>query len=327
MRALVVVALLLAGCRAQPLGTHDGGPDDLAVEIIPVADMTAPPDLAPVSHDMAMCPTGVPEICGNGCDDDDNGFIDDDDPACTTQLLVTMRVGTAPNLSRLVLGKTPTLVAVDGNPVSGEAFAVYNHAFSPAAYVALASSGTMELSVRPLDGGIANNMIGYVPRDVCVFNGELLVVENHPTANPTAYSKLHRYPPGGPDAANDNEIMPPITSVALFIDACASDGNVLYVSRHDNSAGAVSQFVVLDKSRSVVGNPIALPGGLPAGYNRCVDFAFTKKEGVFIGLFAVGSGVNDPILDGKLMAPFGFDGGLGPAIDAGVWHGIGEFLP
>ena len=36
-----------------------------------------------------MCPVG-PEVCGNGCDDDRNGYIDDDDPACTTQMLVTL---------------------------------------------------------------------------------------------------------------------------------------------------------------------------------------------------------------------------------------------
>ena len=29
----------------------------------------------------------------------------------------------------------------------------------------------------------------------------------------------------------------------------------------------------------------------------------------------------------QLMAPFGFDGGVGAFIDGGVWHGAGEFLP
>jgi hypothetical protein len=318
---LLLASLVLAGCKAQPAGVHDAGPSDLAVSV--QVDFARVTDFAAPSTDMARCPRGVPEICDNGCDDDLNGYVDGDDPACTTQLLVTMKVGTQPNLSRLVLEPVPRLVALDGNPVSGEAFAVHNHAFSPAAYVALASVGTMEVSVRPLDGGVADNMVGYVPRDVCVFNGELLVVENHAAATPSA--KLHRYPPGGPNATGSNEIVPPITSVAYFIDACASDGNVLYVSRHDNSAAA-GEFVVLDKTRTVIGT-IALPTGLPAGFNRCLDFAWTKKSGVFIGLFAKGSGVNDPVIDGQVMAPFGFDGGLGPAIDAGIWHGIGEFLP
>jgi hypothetical protein len=317
---LLAASLVLAGCKAQPLGVHDGGPDDLAASV--VVDFAHEVDQALPATDLAMCPRGVPEICDNGCDDDLNGYVDGDDPACTTQLLVTLKVGTQPALSRLVLEPVPKLVALDGNPVSGEAFAVHNHAFSAAAYVALASSGTMEVSVRPLDGGVADNMVGYVPRDVCVFNGELLVVENHPA---TPYAKLHRYPPGGPNATGSNEIMPPITSVAFFVDACASDGNLLYVSRHDNSAAA-GQFVVLDQTRSVVGT-VALPAGLPATYNRCLDFAWTKKGGVFIGLFAHGTTIEDPTLDGKLMAPFGFDGGLGPAIDGGVWHGLGEFLP
>ena len=38
------------------------------------------------------CPVG-PEVCGNGCDDDCNGYTDDDDPACTSQLLVTLALG------------------------------------------------------------------------------------------------------------------------------------------------------------------------------------------------------------------------------------------
>jgi hypothetical protein len=322
MRAwLLVASLVLAGCKAQPLGVHDGGPADLAVPV--VVDFAHPADMTTVSTDMAFCPMGVPEICGNGCDDDLNGYIDGDDPACTTQLLVTMRMGTQPSLSRLVLEPVPKLIALDGNPVPGEAFAVFNHAFSPAAYVALASSSSV--SVRPLDGGVADNLIAFNPRDACVFNGELLVVENHFGA-PMTFAKLHRYPPGGPNATGSNELMPPITAIAPFIDACASDGNVLYVSRHDNSTAA-GQFIVIDKTRTVVGAPIALPSGLPAGYNRCLDFAWTKKSGVFIGLFNKGTTVEDPTLDGKLMAPFGFDGGLGPGIDGGVWHGIGEFLP
>jgi hypothetical protein len=322
MRSWLVAALvMLAGCKAQPLAQHE-----IDMAMAPVTpDLPPPPsvDLAPPDTDMAHCPRGVPEICNNGCDDDLNGYIDDDDPACTTQLLVTMRVGTQPNLSRLVLEPVPKLVVLDGNPVPGEAFAAYNRAFTPAAFVSLASSGTMEVSVRPLDGGVADNMVGYQPRDVCMFNGELLVVENSYLGTP--YAKVHRYPPGGPNASGSNELMPPITAIAPYIDACASDGKVLYLSRHDNSPAA-GQFVVLDTQRNVIGT-IALPTGLPSGYNRCLDFAWTRKSGVFIGLFAKGTSVEDAILDGKLMAPFGFDGGIGRAFDAGVWHGIGEFLP
>ena len=318
-RRALVALVVVAGCKAQPLGSHDAGVD-FAVDS--VVDFAVAPDLVVTSTDLAACPTGVPEVCDNGCDDDGNGYVDADDPACTTQLVVTVKTG-SPNLSRLILEPTPRLVAVDGNPVANvEAFGLYNRALSPAAFVALGGA-TKELSIRALDGGVANQNIGYSPRDVCAFNGELLVVENNPTAGT---AKLHRYPATGPDATGSNEIVPAVTAVALFIDACASDGNVLYVSRHDVTAGAVGQFVVLDKSLAVVGGPIALPA-LPAGYNRCVDFAFVKHGGAFIGLFGVGSGVNDPIVDGKLMARFGWDGGLGAAIDAGVWHGVGEFLP
>src|SRR5579863_2842298 len=108
---LLVAALLVAGCKAQPLGVHDAAAADQAMSVTDMAMSEA--DMTVVSTDMAMCPSGVPEICGNGCDDDNNGYIDDDDPACTTQLLVTMRVGTQPALSRLVLEPTPRLVALD----------------------------------------------------------------------------------------------------------------------------------------------------------------------------------------------------------------------
>ena len=65
--------------------------------------------------DLACC-AGGPEVCGNGCDDDRNGYIDDDDPACTTQILVTLSLGT-PALWRLILEPTPHVVVLDGNPV------------------------------------------------------------------------------------------------------------------------------------------------------------------------------------------------------------------
>lgn len=320
MRAVVVGVVLLAGCKAQPLGVHDAGVDFAVNERV---DFSVPGDLAPLSTDMAVCPTGVPEICDNGCDDDGNGYTDGDDPACTTQLLVTVRTG-SPNLSRLILEPAPHLAAVDGNPVANvEAFAVFNRALSPAAFVALGGA-TKELEIRA-DGGVTTRALAYTPRDVCVFNGELLVVENAPGAA-TPYAKIHRYPPSGPDATGSNELMPPVSAVSIFIDACASDGNALYVSRHDTTSGAVGEFVVLDKTLAVVGT-VALPSGLPSGYNRCVDFAFTKR-GTLIGLFTnSASGLNDPTLDGKLMAPFGFDGGLGGGYDAGVWHGVGEFFP
>ena len=89
MRAAAAALMSLcavAGCRATAEGPPDlaadmatGGGDDLAGEDLATADMD--------------CAVG-PEVCGNGCDDDRNGYTDADDPACTSQMLVTLATAT-----------------------------------------------------------------------------------------------------------------------------------------------------------------------------------------------------------------------------------------
>src|SRR5258706_11672378 len=75
--------VLAAGCRAVvTMNQEDGGDASADADLAYVG-----PDIA-VTPDLACSATG-PEVCGNGCDDDRNGFTDDDDPVCTTQLLVT----------------------------------------------------------------------------------------------------------------------------------------------------------------------------------------------------------------------------------------------
>ena len=275
--------------------------DDLAMG----DDLAAPPDLA-------TCPVG-PEVCNNGCDDDRNGYIDDDDPACTSQMLVTFAMGT-PALWRLILEPTPHVVVLDGNPVSVGGMASFDRSFSPAAYLAFDTSS--QLRVLALDGGYADNLMsGITTRDVCAFNGELIVVSPN--------GKLHRFKPDG-----KTEIMPPV-SVTGILGACTSDGNLLYVARHP--AAMPSELVVFGKSAGgpvATGAVIAMPDQLlNDGYMRIVDFAYLKKSGLFIGLFAVGGVKPDSALQGEAMAPFGLDGGIGPYIDGGIWHGVGSFLP
>src|SRR5438128_2632015 len=95
----LLFALALCGCKPQvaeqpdsavhDLAASDGSGDDLAA-----ADLTPGDDLS--------CPMSAVEICGNGCDDDRNGYFDDDDPACTPQLLATWQGG-SPTLQRLLL--------------------------------------------------------------------------------------------------------------------------------------------------------------------------------------------------------------------------------
>src|SRR5439155_7197384 len=173
-------------------------------------------DLSTGDVDMAMgdmaCAIG-PEVCGNGCDDDRNGYTDDDDPACTSQMLVTF-TAQSPALWRLILEPKPHVAVLDGNPVGIGGMSTLQGAFSPAAFVAYDAS-TKKLEKRP-PGGTASTFT--VPgawattRDVCVFNGELIVVD----ARPPATTYLHRFINN-----NKTKILPTITLTNLS-SACSS---------------------------------------------------------------------------------------------------------
>jgi hypothetical protein len=271
--------------------------------------------------DLAMCPMG-PEVCGNGCDDDRNGYTDDDDPACTTQLLVTMAVTPTPTatpaLWRLILEPTPHVAVLDGNPVAIGGMPTFNSAVAPAAFIAFDSNSKM-LKRVPIGGGGATTsyVSAYTTRDVCTFNGEVIVVE---PLSPTSH--LHRFMPDG-----QTPIGLPV-DVTGIASACASDGAQLYVATH--TATGPSQLAVFAKSANgpvATGATLNIPDALlNDGYARLVDFAYVKKSGLFIGLFSSKIAA-DSTLDGQVMAPFTTDGGAGGYIDGGVWHGAGEFLP
>jgi hypothetical protein len=315
MRATAALAALCAvvaaGCRATP----ETPPDDLGVDMAPGDDL-AGADFGGGGGDLA-CAVG-PEICGNGCDDDRNGYTDDDDPACTTQMLVTLNMGT-PALWRLILEPKPHVAVLDGNPVSNNgAFAAYNAAFAPAAFVAY-EGGTKLIERRPIGGGAitVRDTSPYSVRDVCIFNGELIVIDPRASG-----SFLHRYSADGTTELG-------MVSVANIATACSSDGTMLYVARHPTVGD--SEIAVFGKSASGpvdTGMVIALPDAMSnAGYDRIVDLVYVKKTGLFIGLFAMSNAMADNALDGTVMAPFGLDGGVGDWIDGGVWHGVGEFIP
>jgi hypothetical protein len=262
------------------------------------------------------CATVGPEVCGNGCDDDRNGYTDDDDPACTTQMLVTLSLG-SPALWRLILEPTPHVVVLDGNPVTQNGgMATYNAAFAPAAFVAY-DSATKVLERRPLGGTASSIMTMYATRDVCVFNGELIVVDPRATG-----SFLHRFQPDGSTELG-------MVAVANTATACSSDGNMLYVATHPTAGDSVIAVFGKGASGPVdTGMTITLPDALlTAGYTRLVDLVYVKKSKSFIGLFAMPGASPDQALNGDVMAPFAFDGGVGGFIDGGVWHGVGEFMP
>ncbi|HZS35447.1 MAG TPA: hypothetical protein VFF06_01395 [Polyangia bacterium] len=305
------------GCRATAtVNQYDGGGDAGVPDLAPPEDLygvdfTVVPDLA------CSAPAG-PEICGNGCDDDRNGYVDDDDPACTTQMIVTFAAG-SPTLGRVILEPQPRIVVLDGNPVQAGAFGEYRRAFSSAAFLAV-ENGTEVRRIELTDGGGGAGAFtdyhpasGYATRDVCVFNGELIVVERNSS------STLHRLMP---DGATEIGTVP---LGAVLATACASDGNNLYVAVHD--ALGQSSFFVFDKTytqTATLGMPAALAA---AGYLHCLDIAWTKKQGVFYGLFTTDLNPKDSVLSADQIFPFAFDGGSGAPLDAGIIHGIGEFVP
>ncbi len=245
---MAVTAVLAAGgigCRAQatPSSPHDLGLDSSAqVDLEGSQDLTvvSPPDLLP-GADLA-CPPGPVEICGNGCDDDGNGYIDDDDPYCTAQLLATP-FGGAPELDRLILGPTLTTRFVDGNPVNDGAHAMYRFGFTPGVawlvYDA-ASDSLVEVALPPLGqrsmGAEMTLSPGYSTRDVCTFAGQLIVVD--------ATGTLHQLDVTGTQTGSIK------TAVNLILTSCASDGQRLYVAAHDSSVPTAPSVFWSTTSRS-----------------------------------------------------------------------------
>jgi hypothetical protein len=304
-----LLLLALGGCRATAtVGGDDGGDagvPDFAVDLAGDDFATAPPDLA------CSAPPG-PEICGNGCDDDRNGYVDDDDPACTTQLLVTFQSQTSA-LNRMILEPTPHLVVVDQNPVPAAMFAEYRRGFADAVFAAL-ETGTDVRRIALDDGGTSDHLTAYPTRDACVFGAELVVVER------SASSQLHRFKADGVTELGT------VPLGAVIANACTSDGTQLYVAVHDNLGN--STFVVFDKTYTQVGPALTLPAALQtAGYVHCLDVAWSRKQGVFYGLFTATVSPNDSILSATQLYPFAFDGGVGAPIDAGTLHGVGAFVP
>jgi hypothetical protein len=328
----LLIVVVVAGCRAtvaeQPADLLP--PPDLAFIPVGPADLSQD-DAGP---DMFVCPKGA-EICDDQCDNDGNSYTDADDPACTPQLLVTHTgqndggswVGT-PQLWRLVLDDHPRVAVVNPNAVPSYAMANFNAAFSSSFYEVLYNGGG-ELDIpSPLLGvGPLLNLPPFSTRDVCTFNNELIVLEPRTGIPALPQSTLHRMRADGM-----TEILPSVIMTGVA-SACASDGELLYVSFYQvPTPSRIEVFTKGDNGPVDTGiaNAIPMPPSIVASCcDRLIDFAFVKKGSGFIGLFANGMAgtEGDNNLDGTVMAPFALDGGVGPAYDAGVWNGVGEFLP
>jgi hypothetical protein len=321
---LLALFAAAAGCRAGV----DGG-DMTVPDMGDDSEGGTPPDmLVDLFGADLLCTTVEPENCSNNCDDDKNGYMDDDDPVCTHQVVVTT-MGSSVRVRRLILDGTPRLLDLDGNVFPGNGSATFVRAFSPAIYLASDSGRIQRIQVP--DGGsgafttyytLANGWPPGAPRDACIFNGELLILERNPSV---MASKLHRF---NADIMMDKGT---VTLPAGFPTACSTDGDRLYVAIYD-PLGGPSRFHVFDKTLTLTGSPIDIPPSLAAaGYDRVIGFAWSKKDQSFFGLFvkAMGS-TDDTKLNATQIHPFGFDGGVGTPIDspmdAGL-HGIGTFLP
>jgi hypothetical protein len=200
----------------------------------------------------------------------------------------------------------------------------FNGALSPVIY--FAPDGNKQLSQLSRDGTVVMNTIDYFIRDICTFNGELIVVEQHGSVDTT----VHRYKADG-----KTEITPAL-HVPGTVNACTSDGTSLYLSRWDGpftneivvaSADEVKAGA-LKATPTAVDVPAAIKDNCP-DCDRLLDLVYVPQRKLFLGLFAAGmnGGVDDVALDSQYVTMFALDGGVTPPLDMGNYHGIGEFNP
>jgi hypothetical protein len=319
------LALFCVACRAQVGDAADFSGDDLT----PPSDLAASPDDAIDLAGVDLWCAGPPvaEICGNGCDDDKNGYTDADDPACTPQLLGTSNLSSLP-LYRYFL-QPLQLKVLDGNAVKPGSFAVVDRSLvGGVAFIATeAAPGNIRRIMLTSDGSkgtFTDYSPGYVTRDVCVFNGELIVVER------AQQSVLHRLMADGKTSVMPNPTVALPTFVSdgtVMATACTGGDGRLIVAAHD-LVGNPSQFIVytsLAVAPTLVNMPASLVAAAPS-IDRCLDLAWAPTG--FYGLFvASGGSLNDPTLNATQILPFALDGAVGPPIDAGTLHGLGSFLP
>lgn len=317
--AALLIVVLAWGCRAQV-----ASPDDLGGE--PPVDMAdaSPEDLA--GADLACSTTEAFETCGNGCDDDKNGYTDDDDPACSSQILPAFPVK-VPALYRFVLGPTLQALSLDGNHVVPNAMATYARRVSPYLFLAIDvfDGFAAELNLVSLSpsgqGTYQSRYFDFGIRDVCIFNGELILVEK------STSGRLHRM-----DIDTLGEKAQINLGMGLVPTGCSGNGDRLVVAFHDLVPNP-SQFAVFDASFAPVpGSPFDMPPSLLAeGFDRCLDLAWSQHDRAYWGLFAKSLDFVEPLNDSGMnsdaLRRFDLDGSVAGSADAGVLHGVGEFIP
>src|SRR5581483_4853564 len=207
-----VALLVCVGCRAEVNPAADLG-TDFATQMV---DFSVDDgfDFGPAD---LFCSGVMPEVCGNGCDDDKNGYTDADDPACSPQLLPSVYSASTLPLYRMLLQPMAKTLVLDTGLVRSSVFGVADRSLVPGVAFLVdesaSSLGLIRRLVLTTDGsmGVATDYNPMFPtRDVCIFNGEVIVVQR------AQNSILHRFMSDG-----KTEIMPSVPLPAL------GDGNVM----------------------------------------------------------------------------------------------------
>ena len=304
--AALGVAALCAGCPAQAVVQDDAAPQQDAGQA-DVADDVAPPEDAPpdVPEQTDACPTESQELsCGDGCDNDDDGFVDGDDPDCVTAFLVThepadgvlrWRVGDGDTIA-LHAGGTAGRPIVDTAQLPGFGFAV-QRGMAP-------GRGLYRFDPHPdpASGPALVFDVGFQASDVCVFANKVVVTE-------LGGPRVHTYDP----AAISLDGGTPAASVTLtrgtLVRACVADATALYAVVA--TASGTDDIVQLDANLNEVAWP-GLPSGLASGKTRLLDLAWDRRTAQFYGLF-VGAEVNTTD-----VTPFAMGGAAGAPVTAPI---------
>jgi hypothetical protein len=305
---VVAVALLslglLAGCPAQAVPQVDAAVADDAAAVVDAApaddvavpDDVAPPDLAPVD---ACAAEAVETSCGDGCDNDGDGWADADDPDCVTAFLLTRepadgilrwRIGDS-DVVPLHVGTDVQHPALDLAQVGAFGFAV-KPGFPP-------GRGLYRFDPRPdpAPGPENASPIAYQASDVCLLGGVVVVAER-------AAPKVHAY--AATDLATD---LGPVTlSGGTLTRGCASDGTAVYVVLAP--AAGPDEIVQLSAGLAEIAR-VPLPSGLDVQKTRLLDLAYDRRTALFYGLFTTAGEPNT-----AEVTPFAMGGAAGASVVA-----------
>ena len=293
-----------AGCPAQAVSQVDAAvPDDVAVvdaplaeDVAPPEDLAAPPDLTPTDTCVAE---PVETLCGDGCDNDGDGWADADDPDCVTAFLVTREP--ADGILRWRIGESDVAALHAGTDVQRPALdlaqvGAYGFAIKPG-FPPGRGLYRFDPLPDPAPGPENASPITYQASDVCLLGGLIIVGER-------GAATVHAY------AATDLAIdLGPVTLAGgILTRGCASDGTDAYVVLAP--ATGPDEIVRLSSSLAETAR-LPLPSGLDAQKTRLLDLAYDRRTALFYGLFVAAGEPNT-----AAVTPFTMGGAVGAPVTA-----------